>query len=212
MNAPLKGRCIVGNQEHPFQFDDWLPYKIPDIVIAINPHTSFFESILPLGRTLWLVNWRYESKFFNMCFLPPDGTCVQSIDQWASKSPGSSSLYPWWCSLRGDNGAPPVDLICQIQPRGVSSEHKHQQERGVDVVEEYGPVWSDGETLLRVGNSGPKPLLFPQSILPGQSHQLVRHAPGFSIHLLLMRSYKFRFPDRSGHIPCSRISRHFITS
>lgn len=201
MSAALKGRCIVGDQERSFQFDDWLPDKIPEIIIGINPDLQLLKKILSSTSNLWCPSWKHEGTIHRTYFSTPDNAHIQ-IDRWTSKSRDSSSLYPWWCRLTGNNGAPPVDLICQIQPRGSSSLHMHEWEPGIEVAEEYGSVWNDGKTLLRVGDEEPQPLLSQRSILPGQSHQLIRFAPDYSIQLLLMRSRKYPFPNRGGHIPC----------
>ena len=207
MSVPLRGRCIVGGKEQVFRFDNWLPVEIPEILFGINPSLSALERLIIPGCTMCSYDWNYEGHTYNLCFVPPEGACIQPLKEWGSKSSGSWSLYPWWYSIGGDNGTPPVDLVCQIHPRGSSSEHRHAKEDGIEVAEEYGPVLNDGKTMLRIENEELKPLLSLQRILADQSHQLIREVPGFSIHLLLMRSHRFRFPDRGGHIPCSRSSR-----
>lgn len=206
MAAPLNGYCVFGNRKIPFHFDKWLPYEIPDIVIGINPSPLLLKKLMSAnGSRLLCSNWQYKGDTINMYFVPPAGVYVSPVDMWKSKSPNSSSLYPWWCTLAGDNNTPPIDLILQIHPQGNSSEHEHEREPGIAVVERYAPVWFDGKTELWIEGKKPVPLTSQQSIFPKQAHQLVREEPGFSIQLLRMRSFKYRFPSREGHIPCNRL-------
>jgi|GEM_PF-2993752 hypothetical protein len=202
MSVASKGRCIVGKEIHHFSFDNWLPFEIPPILIGINPTVCPNELLLS-GCSSWGLRWRNENLLFDIRYRAPMELCVQPVSRWGSQSDGSSSLYPWWIHMKGQNGTPPINLICQIQPQGVSSRHMHEPEPGINVSEEYGPIWNaGGETKLKIGNDAPRTLTSQQSIAPLESHQLIREAPGFSVHLLLMRSYKYRFPNREGHMSC----------
>lgn len=78
-------------------------------------------------------------------------------------------------------------------------------EDGIEVSEEYGPIYSDDETLLWVEEQSPKPLNGVVQVRPEQSHQLLREQPGFSPHPLRMTSVNYRFPSRNGHIRCNRL-------
>lgn len=175
----------------------------PSIVIAVDPTNVLDVMHLAWGRKVYQAKWRFGNHTHDLFFVIPKILkgrlhVMEKTENWKSTSPESESLYPWWenIPLAG------VDLICQIHPQGCSSYHYHALEEGIAVAETYWPIINDGYTMLRVNGQKAQPLQTRRDILPNQDHQLIRNQPGFSIHLLMMNSRKFRFPSRDGHYLC----------
>jgi hypothetical protein len=172
------------------------------IIVAVDPTSLLDVMHLAWGRKVYQSKWRFENQVHDLFFVIPRMLrgrlhVMEMTKDWKSTSPESESLYPWWenIPLAG------VDIICQIHPQGCSSYHYHAPEEGIAIAETYWPVINDGYTMLRVNGQKAQPLQTRRDILPNQEHQLIRNQPGFSIHLLMMYSRRYRFPSRDGHCP-----------
>lgn len=139
------------------------------------------------GYRFW---WLGHQFIFNV----PNGTNIQPVRLWKSKSPNSAVLFPWWW-----HAEPQADIVCIIVPAGgLSSRHYHKQTQ-----ESFANIFSDGETGISLDGRLAQPMIQKElaEVPPGTWHQLRRPiaAAGFSMHLLQMFGSPNRFPSRADH-------------
>jgi hypothetical protein len=201
MSAPLTVTCIVGGTREDKVFPRWMPgNKAARAVLAFSP-----QNLNDLRREFPGLLEPVEWEGYQVSLLPLPGAQDRSASQWTSDSICSKALYPSYVNLGS------CDIVLQIMPTGVTSEHYHEHENGQAVCEIIAPVYTDGLTRAWMEGEGPpRPFTEPIHIAYGQAHQLIRPSPGFSVHVLKMLSELYRFPDREGHVKCSRLYKQAL--
>jgi hypothetical protein len=200
----IKGSLVEGDKTKEFEIISDFPVgERNSMVVAVNPTDWSYVMSLAWGKKVYQSAWRCDNKNYELFFVLPDIPCgirhvMGKVRNWISTSDSSKSLYPWWVNMP----AVGADLICQIHPKGCSSDHFHRPEEGIRVAETYWPILNDGGTMIRVNGQKPQPLKERRDILPNERHQLVREGDGFSIQMLIMNSRRYRFPCKDGHCIC----------